>query len=61
MSTTWIYPLFNKSEVFSKFMIFKAFVEKQFGLPLKILRTDGGGEFVNHSMLNFMNLHGILH
>ncbi|CAL5322875.1 unnamed protein product [Camellia sinensis] len=58
---TWLYPLSYKSEVYSKFLEFKSFVEKQFGFPLKILRTDGGGEFINHQMEHFIKTNGILH
>ena len=32
---TWLYPLKYKSEVFSKFLLFKAFVETQFSTKIK--------------------------
>lgn len=58
---TWLYPLVYKSEMCAKFMEFKAFVEKQFGFPLKILRSDGGGEYKNHPLQNYLHTHGIHH
>lgn len=44
---TWIYPLNYRSEVFDKFLAFKAYAENQFNTTLKILRTDCGTKFVN--------------
>lgn len=41
----WIYMLSRKSEVFSKFKVFKALVENQSGHKIKCLQTDNGGEF----------------
>ena len=44
----WIYLLKNKSESFSRFKEFKAFTEKQFGKFIKMLSSDGGGEYDSH-------------
>jgi transposase InsO family protein len=41
----WIYFLKAKSDTFDKFKEYKAFIEKQTGKHIKILRTDNGGEF----------------
>jgi hypothetical protein len=41
----WIYFLKNKSDTFSKFKYFKAEAEKQSGKYVKVLRSDGGGEY----------------
>eukprot|EP00253_Pinus_taeda_P010795 PITA_10795 len=43
----------NKSEVFEKFRNFKALVENQSGLHIKVLRTDRGGEFISKEFLRF--------
>lgn len=43
----WVYFLKHKSEVFQKFRHFKAFVEKQNGIHIKVLRTDRGGEYIS--------------
>ncbi|GMP54052.1 hypothetical protein CsSME_00019325 [Camellia sinensis var. sinensis] len=58
---TWLYPLCYKSEVFDKFVEFTAYVDNQFSTHLQIFRIDGGTEFVNSSMTQFFNSHGILH
>jgi len=42
---TWIYLLKSKDEVFHCFKIFKAFVERQNGRLIKMVRSDGGGEY----------------
>jgi hypothetical protein len=49
---TWVYFLKNKSHVFEKFKEFRALTEKQCGQPIKCLRSDNGGEYVNHSLKN---------
>jgi len=42
---TWIYLLKSKDEVFHCFKIFKAFVERESGRQIKMVRSDGGGEY----------------
>ena len=56
---TWIYFLRNKLETFSKFKEFKALTEKQSEKSIKILRSDGGGEYDSHEFSNFCKHHGI--
>ncbi|CAL5401450.1 unnamed protein product [Camellia sinensis] len=58
---TWLFPLHYKSEVFSKFLEFKALVETQFSTSLKILRSDNGGEYLSTEFQNFLKQKGILH
>jgi hypothetical protein len=41
---TWIYFLRKKSEVFDRFIEFKALVENQTKKRIKVLRTDNGRE-----------------
>jgi len=36
----------KKDDTFSKFVEFKALVEKETGKKLKVLRSDNGGEYV---------------
>ena len=56
------YILLNKkSKVFSKFMLFKAFVETQFSTKIKILRSNGGGEYTSTEFKSFLSQHGIIH
>ena len=56
---TWFYFLKQKSETFDKFKEFKAFVEKQSGLSIKILRSDRGGEYKSNEFLEYCMYHGI--
>lgn len=42
---TWLYLVKHKSEVLKIFTQFKANVELQFNTPIKILQTNGGGEY----------------
>lgn len=56
---TWTYFLQEKSEAFSVFKSFKSFVEKQAGYPIKVFRTDRGGEFNSHEFANFCETQGI--
>ena len=56
---TWIYFLRNKSKTFSKFKEFKGLTEKQSRKSIKMLRSDGGGEYDSHELLDFCKQHGI--
>jgi len=58
---TWLYPLINKSEVFSYFVKFKLLVEKQFSTSIKQFQTDNGGEYTSTQFKHFLEKHGILH
>ena len=44
---TWAYFLNNKSLVFEKFKEFRELTKNQCGQPIKCLRSDNGGEYVN--------------
>jgi transposase InsO family protein len=56
---TWVYFLKHKSKTFDKFKEFNALVEKQSGLSIKILRSDGGGEYKSNALLEYWRHHGI--
>jgi hypothetical protein len=56
---TWIYFLRKKSEVFQHLKDFKALVETQSKKNIKVLRTDNGGEYVNHEIHNLFHEEGI--
>lgn len=58
---TWAYEIKNKSDVFETFLKFKSLAEKQSGLRIKILRSNGGGEYVSDSFNNFCSSEGIIH
>eukprot|EP00253_Pinus_taeda_P033571 PITA_33571 len=56
---TWVYFLKNKSEVFETFQNFKALVETQSEMRVKVLRTDRGGEYISKEFLRFCRENGI--
>ncbi|KAM2656151.1 hypothetical protein EV1_011694 [Malus domestica] len=58
---TWIFPLINKSEVFSIFAQFYQFLKTQFSAPIKVFQSDGGGEYSSHQFKHFLLAKGIVH
>ena len=56
---TWVYFLKLKSEVFDKFLAYKALVEQQFEHQIKKLRTDNGGEYVKKKITSYYIAQGI--
>jgi hypothetical protein len=50
---TWVYFLKLKSEVFDKFLVYKALVENKFGHQIQKLRKDNGGEYVNNNFTRY--------
>jgi transposase InsO family protein len=56
---TWVYFLKLNSEVFDKFLAYKALVEKQSGHQLQRLRTNNGGEYVNNNFTSYYTTQGI--
>ena len=56
---TWCYFLHKKSKAFAAFKSYKALVEKEVGSPIKVLRTDRGGEYNLHEFAIFCENHGI--
>ena len=55
----WIYFLRNKSYTFSMFKEFKDLTKKKSGNFIKVLRSDGGGEYDSCAFLDFYKQHGI--
>jgi len=58
---TWIYLLKSKDEVFHCFKIFKAFVERQSGRLIKMVRSDGGGEYKSNEFKRHCEELGLQH
>ena len=58
---TWTYLLKHKSDTFKVFTQFQAMINTQFSLPIKILRTNCGGEFTSTDFNQFFANNGILH
>jgi hypothetical protein len=58
---TWLYQFKRKSEVCSIFRMFHQMVTTQFGIPIKVLRSDNGKEYIKQELLDFMHSVGIIH
>ncbi|GAU34373.1 hypothetical protein TSUD_217130 [Trifolium subterraneum] len=57
----WIYLIQTKDGAFAVFKKFKALVENQSSRRIKILRTDGGGEYTSKNFESFCVDNGIEH
>jgi transposase InsO family protein len=55
----WVYFLKHKSETFARFNEFKVEEEKQSGRFVKVLRSDGEGEYDSRESVDFCKHHGI--
>ncbi|KAJ0480157.1 putative RNA-directed DNA polymerase [Helianthus annuus] len=56
---TWVYFLHTKSEVFHKFKIWKAKVEKESSMKIMSLWSDNSGEYCSREFNDFCDMHGI--
>ena len=50
---TWVYPMKNKSNIFSIFQRWNTLVENEAGTKLKCLRSDNGGEYCSQEFESF--------
>lgn len=55
----WTILIKEKSEAFTKFKQFKGLVEQKTGARIKMLRTDGGGEFTSQEFKDYCENSGI--
>ncbi|GKC26045.1 ribonuclease H-like domain-containing protein [Tanacetum coccineum] len=55
----WVYPLLRKSDVLSKFVLFRKFVHTQFNCEIKSFQCDHGGEFDNRALHKLFVENGI--
>jgi hypothetical protein len=55
----WVYFMKEKCEVFQHFLNFKTMVEKEKGMSIKCLRSDGGGKYFSNEFNEYLNEHGI--
>ncbi|GJZ44585.1 ribonuclease H-like domain-containing protein [Tanacetum coccineum] len=55
----WVYPLQKKSDAFSKFLLFRAYVKTQFDKEIKSFQCDHGGEFDNTRQHDLFKTNGI--
>ncbi|RDX77233.1 hypothetical protein CR513_42676, partial [Mucuna pruriens] len=56
-----VYLIKRKGEAFVVFKRFKVMMKKQCGQSIKILRTDGGGEYTSHDFHSYCDKGGIIH
>jgi len=49
----------HKGEVFQHFLNFKAMVEKEKGVSIKCLRSDGGAEYFSNEFSEYLKEYGI--
>jgi transposase InsO family protein len=57
---SWIYLIRSKDEVFHWFKVWRAMVEVQSGHKVKVLRSDGGGEYISNIMKTWMAGEGVI-
>ncbi|GJZ34941.1 ribonuclease H-like domain-containing protein [Tanacetum coccineum] len=55
----WVYPLLNKSDVWSKFVLFRTYVRTQFKCEIRSFQCDHGGEFDNRNFHKLFADNGI--
>jgi transposase InsO family protein len=58
---TWVFFLFDKSEVQGKVKTFIRRAQREFELPIKKVRSDNGSEFRNTNVEEFLDEEGIKH
>ena len=56
----YVYLMRHKSEAFEKFKEFRHEVEKQIGKPIKVLRSDRGGEYLSQKFLDYLKENDIV-
>ena len=58
---TWVFFVYDKSQVQKKVKIFVRRAHREFGLPIKKIRSDNGTEFKNTLVEEFLDDKGIKH
>jgi len=57
----WLFPMTRKSDVATIFPTFITQMANQFSTSVKIVQSDGSGEFINTVLQNHFAAHGIIH
>ena len=57
----WCYLLKKRDEALDRFIEWKAHIERQFDRLVKILQTDGAGEFCSNRCEDYFRINGITH
>ena len=55
----WVYFMWHKSEMFSKFKLWKSKVENQTWRKIKCLKLDNGTEYTDSKFTELCEQHGI--
>jgi len=55
----WVYFMKHEGEVFQHFLNFKAIMEKERGVSIKCLRSNGRGEYFLNEFSAYLKEHGI--
>ncbi|XXG52924.1 hypothetical protein AAC387_Pa03g1120 [Persea americana] len=58
---TWVYLLRLKSDVRAGYHLFHQMVLTQFGISIKIIRSDNGGEYFKNELIDFLHFVGTIH
>ena len=58
---TWVFFVYDKSQVQEKVKIFVRRAQREFGLPIKKIRSDNGTKFKNTLVEEFLDNEGIKH
>ena len=57
----WMFPISNKSDVYSTFVKFKLLVEKQFKFTIQQFQSHNGSEYCSTIFKHFLKDNGIFH
>ncbi|XP_028061865.1 uncharacterized protein LOC114265298 [Camellia sinensis] len=60
-SVLHVYLMKDKSDVFSVFLNFHKMICTQFGVTVKIFRSDNGDEYIDSGLGQYFSTHGIIH
>ncbi|KAM0002129.1 putative RNA-directed DNA polymerase [Helianthus debilis subsp. tardiflorus] len=58
---TWFYPLTTKTGFYAVLSAFIQLVQTQFSRKIKTFQSDGGGEFLNHTVRKIFEANGTFH
>ena len=59
--TTWVYLLKGKSETIPILQKFYKMIQTQFGVQVRVIRSNNGTEYFNESLSTFFTQNGIIH
>ncbi|KAJ9535774.1 hypothetical protein OSB04_un001074 [Centaurea solstitialis] len=58
---TWLCPMKSKDEVNVLFQKFHKMVETQYGVKIRVLHSDNGGEYKNTGLKRYLEEYGVVH